>query len=114
FTTFHQSMTYEDFIEGIKPQEPSEDGHPVIFKIEPGIFKKIAIEAAFEVVKKNSSIETENVLDFSKAFDNFKDDVEEMLIVKTPVELDTKNGGKVYIDSISQQGNFILKHSDRD
>lgn len=114
FTTFHQSMTYEDFIEGIKPQEPDEEGHPVIFKIEPGIFKKIAIEAAFSMAQKNSSVETENVLDFSKAFDDFKDKVEEMLDKKGKVDLDTKNGGKVHIDSISQQGNFILKHLDRD
>ena len=45
FTTFHQSMSYEDFIEGIKPQEPKEEGHPVIYKVENGIFKKICAEA---------------------------------------------------------------------
>jgi len=45
FTTFHQSMSYEDFIEGIKPQEPKEAGHPVIYKVENGIFKKICTEA---------------------------------------------------------------------
>lgn len=45
FTTFHQSMSYEDFIEGIKPQEPKEEGHPVIYKVENGIFKNICAEA---------------------------------------------------------------------
>lgn len=114
FTTFHQSMTYEDFIEGIKPQEPAQEGHPVIFKIEPGIFKRIAVNAAFALAEKNSSTETENVLDFSMAFDKFKDDVEERLSKQESVELDTKNGGKVIVDSISQQGNFNLKHPGRD
>lgn len=36
FTTFHQSMSYEDFIEGIKP---NLDGDDVSYEIVPGIFK---------------------------------------------------------------------------
>lgn len=40
FTTFHQSMSYEDFIEGIKPQNP-EDSNTISYDIEPGIFKKL-------------------------------------------------------------------------
>lgn len=39
FTTFHQSMSYEDFIEGIKP---NLDGKSIGYKIEDGIFKQIA------------------------------------------------------------------------
>ncbi len=45
FTTFHQSMSYEDFVEGIKPQEPENEGDPVIYKIEQGIFKKLCVKA---------------------------------------------------------------------
>ncbi|SDL36436.1 5-methylcytosine-specific restriction enzyme B [Salinimicrobium catena] len=114
FTTFHQSMAYEDFIEGIKPQEPAQEGHPVIFKIEPGIFKKISVNASFALAEKDKSSETENLLDFNLAFDKFKDDVEEKLSKEVAVELATKNGGKVIVDSISQQGNFNIKHPGRD
>lgn len=39
FTTFHQSMSYEDFIEGIKPQT-NKDGQ-VAYKVEDGIFKEL-------------------------------------------------------------------------
>lgn len=40
FTTFHQSMSYEDFIEGIKPLEPDADKY-LKYKIQEGIFKRI-------------------------------------------------------------------------
>lgn len=40
FTTFHQSMSYEDFIEGIKPLEPDTDKY-LKYKIQEGIFKRI-------------------------------------------------------------------------
>lgn len=39
FVTFHQSFTYEDFVEGIKPQ--TLDGN-INYEIEDGIFKRIA------------------------------------------------------------------------
>lgn len=43
FTTFHQSMSYEDFIEGIKPVL---SGRSIGYKIEDGIFKQISKAAA--------------------------------------------------------------------
>ena len=43
FCTFHQSLDYEDFVEGLKPQ--LENGH-ISYHIEPGIFKSICREAA--------------------------------------------------------------------
>lgn len=41
FTTFHQSMTYEDFVEGIKPQTPDTPGEAISYTIESGIFKQL-------------------------------------------------------------------------
>lgn len=42
FTTFHQSMSYEDFVEGIKPITKGTD---VTYDVMPGIFKQICEKA---------------------------------------------------------------------
>ncbi|MGF1584335.1 MAG: McrB family protein [Bacteroidales bacterium] len=44
FVTFHQSFTYEDFVEGIKPNLNNDDNE-LTYKIEDGIFKKICLRA---------------------------------------------------------------------
>lgn len=110
FSTFHQSMSYEDFIEGIKPVEPEKEGDPVIYRIELGIFRKVCIEASFAIAQLRESKITEEVLDFSLLYDKFAEDVEEKILAGQQVHLETKSGGTVMVEGISQQGNFIIKH----
>lgn len=43
FITFHQSMDYDDFIEGIRT-EITEDGQ-IVYKIRPGIFREMCTKA---------------------------------------------------------------------
>ncbi len=45
FLTFHQSFTYEDFIEGIKPKMSTDKDGDLGFEIIPGVFKEIAENA---------------------------------------------------------------------
>ena len=61
FTTFHQSLDYEEFIEGLKPT--SINGN-VTYNIEDGIFKDICDRA-------KDSIAVENISQFT--IDGFKD-----------------------------------------
>lgn len=44
FVTFHQSFTYEDFVEGIKPVLDDETDD-IKYEISNGIFKKLALKA---------------------------------------------------------------------
>lgn len=44
FVTFHQSFTYEDFVEGIKPKLGTESAE-ISYEITPGIFKKMVDKA---------------------------------------------------------------------
>ncbi len=43
FTTFHQSMDYEDFIEGLKPEVDDSDN--IHYEVKPGIFAKLCSAA---------------------------------------------------------------------
>jgi len=49
FVTFHQSFSYEDFIEGIKPEitetESAATSGQINYRVEPGIFKKMCRQA---------------------------------------------------------------------
>lgn len=61
FTTFHQSMSYEDFIEGIKPIPPRNNEEQMVYDVQDGLFKQIC-----EKAKKISVVNTSTKIDFSK------------------------------------------------
>ncbi|EMV2955945.1 TPA: AAA family ATPase [Klebsiella pneumoniae subsp. pneumoniae] len=55
FITFHQSFSYEDFIEGIRA-EVAEESQGIKYNIENGIFKDIADRAAKAVAAKDTGL----------------------------------------------------------
>ena len=46
FTTFHQSLDYEEFVEGLKPDIDSLNDKDMRFVVKPGIFKRICMAAS--------------------------------------------------------------------
>lgn len=89
FTTFHQSMSYEDFIEGIKPVPNNEQ---LFYNIESGIFLRIC-----------QSAQTPNIIEFNDAFSKLQNDLSEIERLK----LYTPNG-KEYEISLNSNGNLSL------
>jgi len=96
FTTFHQSFSYEDFVEGIKAE--SADGG-LTYNVEPGIFRKICEHA--ESGGESISVE--------KAIEKFKSSVSE-----EPIDLKTATG-KVFTVSYKGGKTFgCLPHASAD
>lgn len=83
FTTFHQSMSYEDFIEGIKPETIDNE---VIYDIKSGVFKLICEQA------KAKAISSDN---FEQVYNKLLDEIK-------------KNEGKLVLESIVHAKEFTV------
>ncbi|QDA56995.1 GTPase [Thermomonas aquatica] len=44
FVTFHQSFSYEDFVEGLRAETDRDDN--LVYKVEPGVFKRLCETAS--------------------------------------------------------------------
>ena len=88
FTTFHQSLSYEDFIEGIKPKI-TESGN-VTYEVEDGIFKQLCSRA-------------NKISDFDKGWNYLKDKVKN----NPNFSLRTFKGEEIYVTEITD--NEVLK-----
>ena len=109
FTTFHQSMSYEDFIEGIKPkvEEDINENKQVVYEIEDGIFKRLANKAK----TTNTSINSNTLqYSFDDAWDDLITEAEQNIERGTPetLKIQTPNLGLKIVE-ITERGNLRLK-----
>lgn len=106
--TFHQSLNYEDFIEGIKPHTDNEIGQ-VSYSIEAGIFKRVCAEAAFEYVK-SSLVPAQREVSFDEMYTSYTEQVETELDSGKEVRIPTRTGKQLQVVDISERGNLKLRH----
>lgn len=95
FTTFHQSMSYEDFVEGIKPQEPKAEDSPVSYLVEDGIFKKTCNDAKGKLANYT-------------AFDDVYEQLKEMILEQDDFELKTLVKKKPFRVRINSSGSCVV------
>ena len=78
FTTFHQSVSYEYFIEGIKPVTHKEQNNAISYEVLPGIFKTLCDRATLP-----------DGVDFEKAYKTLLNELK-----KGPINISSDN--KIY------------------
>lgn len=97
FVTFHQSFSYEDFVEGLKAN--TDDGK-IIYEIENGVFKEIC-ENAKQTIDNN----------FDEAYQKLIKQITDNDYER--VELKTLKKKKVFYVNVNSKGSLVLHTGDK-
>ena len=111
FTTFHQSMSYEDFIEGIKPLMDEGEEKEISYTIQDGIFKTLCQKASESVNNQNFADSKGEILFFEKAWTHLIEDYTETSSNSKIFTLPTSTNMGMNVVEITNKGNLLLKPS---
>lgn len=94
FVTFHQSFSYEDFVEGIRA-ETSDNGQ-LSYDVKDGVFKEICEDAQIEIYTKQNNVSAPIEANINSAIDQLitQAKTEEMIF-------HTKRGAEIKVSSNS-------------
>lgn len=105
FTTFHQSMSYEDFIEGIKPITDDESGN-VTYEVQKGFFRQICDEARRNYQLSHTTISKTQKVDFDTLWGAFIEEITDKIESNEEFKLTTLTKKTFKVSSISDRGNI--------
>ena len=109
FITFHQSFSYEEFVEGIKA-ETSEDN--ISYEVKSGVFKKLSNKSLQNFNQSNENIK--NKKDFEIVFkelilDKLKDDEKlEIRMKKSSFFIKEVDENKISFDKSGRESQHVL------
>lgn len=101
FVTFHQSFSYEDFVEGIRAE--TDDNGQLSYDVKAGVFKEICEDAQIEIDTKQNNVSAPIEASINNAIDKLisQAKTEEMIF-------HTKRGAEIKVSSNSAGTLFAL------
>lgn len=109
FITFHQSYSYEDFIQGLRPDVETKG--QLSFEKKDGVFTRIAVNALFEYYKRSKKIKAEKKVDKQKIDENeiYLDYVENLKNLESK-DFKSSTGSIISISAFTKNDNVEYKH----